>query len=73
MPVFVSHSFENKAEFDNIADALEQKGIEYWQPGSLKAGSPNALTPQLGAGPDDLGQLAVLISLPTAPAAQRPS
>lgn len=39
MPVFISHSLENKAEFDNIADALEQKGIEYWKPGSLKAGS----------------------------------
>jgi hypothetical protein len=39
MPVFISHSFENKAEFDNIADALEQKGIEYWKPGTLKAGS----------------------------------
>jgi TIR domain len=40
MPVFISHSFENKAEFDNIADALEQKGIDYWKPGSLEAGSP---------------------------------
>jgi hypothetical protein len=39
MAVFISHSFENKAEFDNIADALENKGIEYWKPGSLKAGS----------------------------------
>src|SRR5262245_40660395 len=40
MPVFISHSFENKPEFDNIADALEQKGIEYWKTGSLRAGAP---------------------------------
>lgn len=39
MPVFISHSFENKPEFDNIADALEQKRIDYWKPGSLKAGA----------------------------------
>jgi hypothetical protein len=39
MTVFISHSFENKPEFDNIADAFEQKGIEYWKPGSLTAGS----------------------------------
>jgi len=39
MPVFISHSFENKPEFDNIADALEQKHIDYWKPGSLKAGA----------------------------------
>ena len=38
MSIFISHAFENKAEFDNIADALEQKGIECWKPGSLKAG-----------------------------------
>src|SRR5262245_41128911 len=40
MSVFISHSFENKAEFDNVADALEQRGIAYWKPGSLEAGSP---------------------------------
>src|SRR5262245_20309869 len=39
MPVFISHSFENKAEFDNIADALEAEGIQYWKPESLKAGA----------------------------------
>jgi hypothetical protein len=40
MPVFISHSFENKPEFDNIADALEHESIEYWKPESLRAGSP---------------------------------
>ena len=39
MAVFISHSFENKAEFDNIADALETDGIQYWKPESLKAGA----------------------------------
>lgn len=39
MPVFISHSFEDKAEFDNIADALEQRGVEYWKPESLRAGA----------------------------------
>src|SRR5262245_25972730 len=39
MPVFISHSFENKAEFDNLADALEQQGIEYWKPESMRAGA----------------------------------
>jgi len=39
MRVFISHSFEDKPEFDNIAEALEQKEIELWKPGSLKAGA----------------------------------
>src|SRR5215210_7213881 len=39
MPVFISHSFEDKPEFDNIADALEQKGVEFWKPESLRAGA----------------------------------
>jgi TIR domain len=42
MPVFISFSFENKPEFDNIADALKDKGIEHWAPGSLRAGAPLA-------------------------------
>src|ERR671932_437724 len=39
MPVFISHSFQDKPEFDNIADALELKNIEYWKPESLRAGA----------------------------------
>lgn len=39
MPVFISHSFQDKPEFDNIADALEQRNIEYWKPESLRAGA----------------------------------
>src|SRR5258708_28497227 len=37
MPVFVSHSFENKPEFDNIADSLSQAGVQYWNPAEIKA------------------------------------
>ena len=39
MPVFISHDFDDKPDFDNIADALEREGIEYWKPTSLKAGA----------------------------------
>lgn len=39
MAVFISHSFENKPEFDNIADALVQAGIPYWNPNEVKPGS----------------------------------
>jgi hypothetical protein len=30
MSVFISHSFENKPEFDKIADVLAQANAEYW-------------------------------------------
>lgn len=39
MPVFISHSFENKPEFDNIADALANRSVPYWNPAEVKAGS----------------------------------
>lgn len=39
MSVFISHSFENKPEFENITDALAQKEVEYWNPGDVKPGS----------------------------------
>jgi hypothetical protein len=38
MPVFISHSFGNKPEFENIAEALEAAGIPYWNPAEVKAG-----------------------------------
>lgn len=37
--VFVSHSFENKPEFDNIVDSLVQAGVPYWDPIQVKPGS----------------------------------
>jgi hypothetical protein len=38
MPVFISHSFKDKAEFDNVADSLEQRGIEVWKPEAMMPG-----------------------------------
>jgi len=38
MSVFISHSFKDKAEFDNVADALEQRGIVVWKPEAMMAG-----------------------------------
>jgi CheY-like chemotaxis protein len=39
LAVFISHSFENKPEFDNISDALAQAGVPYWNPDKVKPGS----------------------------------
>jgi len=39
MAVFISHSFENKPEFDNIADALRRANVAYWNPEEVKPGS----------------------------------
>ena len=38
MTVFISHSFENKPEFDNVADQLEQANVSYWDPNKVQAG-----------------------------------
>jgi CheY-like chemotaxis protein len=39
LAVFISHSFENKPEFDNIADTLAQAGVPYWNPDEVRPGS----------------------------------
>lgn len=39
LAVFISHSFENKPEFENIGDALGQAGVPYWNPDKVKPGS----------------------------------
>lgn len=38
MIAFVSHSFENKPEFENITDALAAAGVQYWD-AEIKAGT----------------------------------
>ena len=53
MSVFISHSFENKPEFDNIADALAQATVEYWNPAEVKSGS--SLRDQLRRAVEDCG------------------
>ncbi|MEW6369247.1 MAG: TIR domain-containing protein [Acidobacteriota bacterium] len=39
MAVFISHSFENKPEFDNIVDALVLANVPYWNPTNVKPGA----------------------------------
>lgn len=39
LAVFISHSFEDKPEFENIGDALGQAGVPYWNPDKVKPGS----------------------------------
>ena len=39
MAVFISHSFDNKPEFDNIVDALTLTEVPYWNPADVKPGS----------------------------------
>lgn len=39
MTVFISHSFQNKPEFDNVVDALDQKAVPYWNPAEVKSGA----------------------------------
>ncbi len=38
MTVFISHSFDNKPEFENVAEALDHRGVRYWRPDEIKSG-----------------------------------
>src|SRR3712207_7707393 len=38
LTVFISHSFKNKPEFENVADWLDQVGVPYWHPTEVKSG-----------------------------------
>jgi CheY-like chemotaxis protein len=38
MTAFISHSFENKPEFENITDALVQRGVDFWNPSEMRPG-----------------------------------
>ncbi len=38
MSAFISHSFENKPEFENVTDALDLRGVAYWNPAEIHAG-----------------------------------
>lgn len=38
MTVFISHSFENKPEFENVVEALKNAGVAYWDPVDVKPG-----------------------------------
>lgn len=39
MSVFISHSFENKPEFDNVTDALALRGVAFWNPTEIRSGA----------------------------------
>ena len=39
MPAFISHSFDNKPEFENVSDALDQRSVPYWNPAEIRPGA----------------------------------
>lgn len=39
MLVFISHSFDNKAQFENVALALNYAGVPYWDPADVQIGT----------------------------------
>ena len=39
MTAFISHSFENKPEFENVTDALNLRGVEFWNPAEIRPGA----------------------------------
>jgi CheY-like chemotaxis protein len=39
MTAFISHSFENKPEFENVTDALDLRGVAYWNPAEIRSGA----------------------------------
>ena len=53
MPVFISHSFENKPEFENVTDALELRSVPFWNPAEIRPGA--SLREQLRAAVEQCG------------------
>jgi CheY-like chemotaxis protein len=47
MTAFISHSFENKPEFENVTDALQLRGVDFWNPSEIRPG--DSLREQLRA------------------------
>jgi len=39
MAVFISHSFDNKPEFENVTDWLDRLSVPYWKPSEIKSGA----------------------------------
>lgn len=39
MTAFISHSFENKPEFENVTDALDLRSVPYWNPAEIRPGA----------------------------------
>jgi CheY-like chemotaxis protein len=39
MTAFISHSFDNKPEFENVTDALQHRGVDFWNPAEIRPGA----------------------------------
>jgi CheY-like chemotaxis protein len=53
MPVFISHSFENLPEFENMTDALVLRSVPFWNPAEIRPGG--SLREQLRAAVEKCG------------------
>jgi hypothetical protein len=42
MSAFISHSFENKPAFESVTDALDIRGMAFWNPAEISSGPPCA-------------------------------
>lgn len=39
MTVFISHSFDNRPEFENVTDWLDRLDVPYWKPAEIRSGA----------------------------------
>jgi CheY-like chemotaxis protein len=39
MTAFISHSFDDQSEFENVTDWLDRLGVPYWKPAEIKSGA----------------------------------
>lgn len=39
MTVFISHSFDDQTDFENVTDWLDRLGVSYWKPAEIKSGA----------------------------------
>ena len=39
MTVFISHSFNDQPEFENVTDWLDRLDVPYWKPAEIKSGA----------------------------------
>lgn len=50
MQAFISHSFKDKAQFENISDALVERSVPHWDPSDMKSASSLRLQLQEAVG-----------------------
>jgi CheY-like chemotaxis protein len=39
MTAFISHSFDDQSDFENVTDSLDGAGVPYWKPAEIKSGA----------------------------------